>query len=90
MYGVILDGQWEVTHLEAPSRYEARTTGGGVSEWKYQLDDANGGTRLSLVVESEVPKSVFGKVKIDVLKGINTKEIDHYFENLQALFELQG
>jgi carbon monoxide dehydrogenase subunit G len=90
MYGVILEGQWEVTLIEAPSRYEARTTGAGVSTWKYRLEEASGGTQLSLAVEYEMPKSLLGQVKVELLKTINEKEIAHFFENLRSVFELQA
>lgn len=90
MYGMIVDGQWEVLVLESPARYEARTTGGAVSTWKYKLEDADGGTELSLDLEYDVPESLLGQVKVAILMKINEKEAEHFFENLRAVFELQG
>ena len=90
MYGVIVEGQWEVFVLERPSRYEARTTGGAESTWRYNLEDADGGTRLSLALEYDVPQSLLGQVRIGLLKKINEKEAEHFFENLKAVFELQA
>lgn len=90
MYGVIIEGQWKVLALESPSRYESRTTGGAVSTWNYAFEEVEGGTQLSLVVEYEVPESLLGQVKVGILKKINEKEAAHFFENLRAVFELQG
>ena len=90
MYGVIVEGKWEVLQVESPSRYEARTTGGAVSTWKYELKEVGDGTQLSLALEYEIPESLLGKVKVGLLKTINEKEAQHFFENLRAVFELQG
>lgn len=90
MYGVIVEGQWRVLTLQSPSIYESQTTGGAVSTWKYAFDEVDGGTQLSLVLEYEVPETLAGQVKIGILKKINEKEAAHFFENLRAVFELQG
>ena len=90
MYGVIFDGQWEVLVLESPTLYEARTTGGATSTWKYKLDKIKGGTRLWLTVEYEVPQTFLGKVKTDLVKTINEREAHQYLDNLKAVFDLQG
>lgn len=89
MYGVIVEGCWEVLALERPTRYEARTTGGAVSTWRYALAEVDGGTELSLDLEYDVPKSLLGQVKIGLLKAINEREAEHFFANLRAVFELQ-
>ncbi len=90
MYGVIFDGQWEVLVLESPTRYEARTTGGAASTWKYKLEEIEGGTRLWLTVEYEVPQTFLGKVKTELVKTVNESEANHFLENLKAVFDLQG
>ena len=89
MYGFVLDGKWEVLALESPSRYEARTTGGAESIWKYALEEAGDATDLSLALEYDVPESILGQVKANIVKSINEKEAKHFFENLKAVFELQ-
>lgn len=90
MYGVMLDGTWEVTEIESPSKYSANTTGGIDSKWHYDIAEKDGGSHVVLTVEYSAPDSVLGKVKFDALKKVNEKEAEHLLHNLQTILEMQG
>lgn len=90
LFEVDLEGKYTVTTLEKPERYEARTTGGGVSEWSYRLEPRNGGTHVSLVVEYETPDSVLAKARAAAVQALNQREANEYFSNLKTALELQN
>lgn len=90
LFEVDLEGKYTVTALEKPERYEARTTGGGVSEWNYRLEPRNGGTHVSLVVEYETPDSVLAKARAAAVQALNQREANEYFSNLKTALELQN
>jgi carbon monoxide dehydrogenase subunit G len=88
--GVMLEGTWTVTELKRPSTYAARTTGGGDSEWRYELTESDGGARVDLTVTYDPPKSVIQKVQVEVLEKIVQKDGETYMENLKTLLENRG
>ena len=88
--GVMLEGTWTVTELERPSKYVARTTGGGDSEWRYELTDSDGGTRVDLVVTYDPPQSVIQKIQVSALEKIVQKDGETYMQNLKTLLENRG
>lgn len=89
LYGVMFEGTWTVTALEAPTVYEARTTGGADSEWKYRLSEQDGKTNVSLTVNYETPRSLLEKFKSNIAEAMNQKEAETYMHNLKLLLELQ-
>ncbi len=89
LYGVMLEGTWTVTKLEAPRRYEARTTG-VESTWRYELTPRGAGTHMSLTVELKPPQTVLQKVQFGILRKINENVGQAYFQNLKTVLELQG
>lgn len=90
LYGVILEGSWVVTAIEPPTRYEARTTGAGNSEWKYRLTENNGRTHVALTVQYDIPESVLQKVKSAMIEAMNQREADVYVQNLKMALEMQA
>ncbi|MEJ7653044.1 MAG: SRPBCC family protein [Chloroflexia bacterium] len=89
MYGVILEGSWIVTALEAPTRYEARTTGAGDSLWKYSLTESGGQTTVALSVEYRTPQSALQRFQTAVVQTMNQREADVYMANLKMVLEMQ-
>jgi carbon monoxide dehydrogenase subunit G len=89
LLAVVLEGTWTVTTLERPTRYEARTTGGGLSEWRYLLTAADGSTRVSLTVEYETPRSLLEKARVAVVQATSQREAEEYLQNLKMALELQ-
>jgi uncharacterized protein YndB with AHSA1/START domain len=90
MYGVMLEGHWTVTDMDAPSRYDAVTDGDIESNWKYRLSEQNGSTKLEMVVTYQTPQTLAGRIKGDVLVRINEQEAEHYFKNLKTVLEMQA
>jgi len=88
--GVMLEGTWTITELDRPSTYAARTTGGGDSEWRYNLMDKDGGTQVSLTVTYDPPKSVIKSIQVGVLEKIVEKDSQTYMQNLKMLLENRG
>jgi carbon monoxide dehydrogenase subunit G len=88
MFGVMLQGEWTVTKIESPSRYAARTKGDTSSEWDYSLSPAGKGTKVSITVSYETPKSVLGKLSLAVAQQLNRKELDTYLSNLKTVLEM--
>jgi carbon monoxide dehydrogenase subunit G len=88
--GVMLEGTWTITELERPSTYVARTTGGGDSEWRYELADSDGGTQVDLVVTYDPPQSVIQKIQVTALENIVQKDGETYMQNLKTLLENRG
>src|SRR5687768_14755698 len=68
--GVVLEGKWTVTELDAPARYSAETTGAANSVWRYDLTEQAGGTHVSLSVRYAAPQSLLDKASTSVLQGI--------------------
>ena len=89
MYGVMLEGQWKVTKLNAPSQYEAKTDGDAVSHWRYDLTENGGRTHVDMNVTYTTPGTVAGKIKGEVLAKINQSEAEAYLKNLKAVLEMQ-
>ncbi|HVE13918.1 MAG TPA: SRPBCC family protein [Elusimicrobiota bacterium] len=87
MYGVVLEGSWEVTRIE-PAAYEARTSGDASSTWRYSLEEKGGGTRLSASITYEAPGSLLQKAKAAVLQALNQKELEHGLQNMKTLLEM--
>jgi carbon monoxide dehydrogenase subunit G len=88
--GVMLEGTWTITELDRPSTYAARTTGGGDSEWRYELADKDGGTQVKLTVTYDPPGSVIQSIQVGVLEKIVEKDSETYMQNLKMLLENRG
>lgn len=89
LFEVDLEGTYTITTLDEPELYEARTTGGGVSEWSYRLESRDGGTYVALTVEYENPESVLAMARAAAVQALNQREADEYFSNLKTALELQ-
>lgn len=88
MYGTILEGLWTVTEINSPDTYKAKTDGDAASAWSYKLIKKGSGTLVDIRIEYEVPKSVLSKIKVNIIKSINEKEVDHYLHNLKTVLEM--
>ncbi len=89
MYGVVLEGKWNVTNIEAPHQYEGESTGGAESKWKYKLDPIDPNTtKLTLLITYAPPQTLTEKVKTTILQKINQQSLTAYMNNLQAILEM--
>ena len=87
MFGVTLDGVWEVKEIESPKVYSARTLGSVDSEWMYELREENNVTEIKLTITYKPPQSVVEQVKIAALIQLNEVEAKNFLQNLKVLTE---
>lgn len=89
MFGVPIKGSSECIEYDKPSKYVWKSTQGAQTTWTYTFTPANGGTKISLTVEYEVPESVLGGVIHDkiMVEKLNEHEADNAFANLKAILE---
>jgi len=88
MYGVMTEGTWHVTKLEASRVYDAKTDGDIDSTWHYELTERDGKTHVLFDVTYRAPESVLGKIKAEALAKINQAEGEHYLKNLKTVLEM--
>ena len=60
---------------------------GGESPMKYVLKPTDNGTRLTYVVEYEMPWGIFGKLIQPLAKRIGEKDLDKSLEKLKSILE---
>ncbi len=87
--GVTLEGTWRVTALRPPSVYEAQTTGGANSTWRYRLTEDEGRTTVYLTVEYETPRNVLQRLTTAAVRAMNQREAEVYMQNLRMVLEMQ-
>ena len=86
MGGVEVKGKAETADYVEGKHYSFKTTTGIVSTFSYSVEPENGGTRLTMDVEYEIPQNVVAKL-LDkaVVERLNDQEGDRAVENLQAI-----
>ena len=89
MYGFIMDGQWIVDEIQAPTLYKAHTTGGTESWWTQEISGDEEKSTVTLTVEYEMPQGILAKIKAKALASINEKEGDHMLHNLKTVLEME-
>ena len=90
--GVHVDCEWKVTELEPSKRigYEAHADVGDL-EMRQSVAAEDGGTRLELEIEYEVPGGPFGEFLDRVLfERRNEEEAERSLANLKRLLEADG
>jgi len=86
MGGVEIKGKAETADYVEGKRYSFKTTNGIISTFSYTVEPENGGTRLTMDVEYEIPENVVAKL-LDkaIVERLNEQEGDRAVENLQAI-----
>jgi len=87
MVGVDLMGEAEVTNVEAPHLWELKLSGASHGTWKFMFEEADGGTKVSLDVEYEMPQGVIGKLSANAVEKINQKNTDDILQHLKTILE---
>jgi len=87
MFGVTLDGVWEVKEMDSPKIYSARTVGAIDSEWAYELQEEGEVTRITLTITYKPPQSVIEQLKLTALSAANEVEAKNFLHNLKVLTE---
>jgi uncharacterized membrane protein len=92
LFGVPIRGESECTEFERPSRYVWRSIPGSSTidtTFSYTFEPQNGGTKVSLDVEYELPQEVLGGKLTDrlVVERMNEHEADAAIKNLKVVLE---
>jgi len=89
MAGLEIQGKAETAKYEEGKQYSFKTRGGLASTFTYTVEPENGGTRLTIDVEYEVPQNVLGKIADKaVVERLNEQEGERAAENLKAILEI--
>jgi len=91
--GRTLESEWRVAELERPRHvaYEATAPGGGRLAMKQTVVPTDGGSRVELELDYELPGGFLGEV-VDraYLERRNEREVEHSLHNLKDLLEGRG
>ncbi|MGH2682107.1 MAG: SRPBCC family protein [Actinomycetota bacterium] len=92
MFGVPIRGESECIEFERPIKYVWRSIPGASTidtTFSYTFQPENGGTRVSLEVEYQVPEQVLGGKIADklVVERMNEHEADAAISNLKVVLE---
>ena len=87
MAGISLKGENVVTEFTSDQWYAHKSTGGVVSTWTYTFNPEAGGTRLSLVVEYNIPVPVLGKMAERLVLQRNEREADFAMATIKERLE---
>ena len=88
MAGVELHGDATTTEYAAGRNFSFRTGGGIGSSFRYEVEPAADGTRLTVEVEYQMPDTVLAKLVDTVaLERMNEGVADTSLRNLKAIFE---
>ncbi len=86
MGGIEVKGKAETAKYEEGKVYSFKTSSGINSTFTYSVAPEDGGTRLTMDVEYDIPKNVFAKAMDKaVIERLNNQEGDRAVENLQAI-----
>ena len=88
--GVELEGDWKVVAIDAPRlvEYEATRSEGGWLKMRQRVGPANGGSRVELEVEYELPWGALGQAVDKLLvERRNEREAAESLENLKNILE---
>jgi uncharacterized membrane protein len=88
MAGAELKGRAETAEYAEGQRYSFRTTTGITSKFTYSVESEDGGSRLTMDIEYELPQTVLAKaVDQGVVERLNEEEGTRAADNLKAILE---
>lgn len=87
MAGILLSGRAETVAYEPGKRYSFKTTSGVTSTFVYSVEPGAGGTKLTIDVKYEIPKTVAGKMQAAVVERLNEEGAHAAVENLKAILD---
>jgi uncharacterized membrane protein len=87
MVGVSLKGESEVTEHIPNQRLVHKSTGGIASTWTFTFKPEDGGTRLDVVVDYNIPVPVLGKVAERMVLQRTEREADLAMSNIKERLE---
>ena len=87
MMGISFKGYSEVVGFIPNEVYVQESTGGISSTWDFAFMPEEGGTRLTLVVEYDIPIPVLGKITERLVLRQNEREADLAMATLKDILE---
>jgi carbon monoxide dehydrogenase subunit G len=88
MAGLEIKGRAETVKYEEGKQYSFKTSGGIASTFTYSVEPEDGGTRLTIDVQYEVPQNVLAKIADKAMvERLNEQEGERAAENLKAILE---
>lgn len=87
MAGVEFTGKAETVAYESGKRYSFKTTSGIQSTFVYSAEPDAGGSKVSIDVTYEVPKTLLAKMQTAVVEKWNEAEGARAVENLKAILD---
>jgi uncharacterized membrane protein len=87
MAGVEFTGRAETVAFDAGQRYSFKTTSGIQSTFVYSVEPTGTGTKVTIDVTYEVPKTLLAKMQTSVVEKWNEAEAARAVENLKAILD---
>lgn len=87
MAGVEFSGKAETVSYSPGRKFSYRTTTGIRSTFVYSVEPADGGSRLKVAVDYEVPESLLGRVGASVVEKVNDAEGVRAMENIKVILD---
>ena len=84
---MLFKGEAIVTELVPNKKIRTQSKGGINSDWNWQLEAKNVGTKLVLNVEYTVPLPVLGKLAEKIILKKNDREVDLAMQNIKDRME---
>jgi carbon monoxide dehydrogenase subunit G len=88
LLGIDFEGTASCTQHEAGQSYAFKTEGGIESTFSYQAEATDGGTKLTIHVDFELPESILSQAGVDgLLAAAKQKETEAVVENLKTILD---
>jgi uncharacterized membrane protein len=87
MAGVEFSGRAETVGFEPGKKFSYKTTTGVESTWTYSAEPQGGGSKVTVDVSYEVPKTLLSKMQAGVVEKLNDAEGVRAVENLKAILD---
>ncbi|HEV8264140.1 MAG TPA: SRPBCC family protein [Gemmatimonadales bacterium] len=87
MAGVEFTGRAETVGYTPAKEFIYKTTTGIESTFTYRVEPSKRGSRLSVNVAYQIPKSLLGKLQASVVEKLNDAEGARALENLKAILD---
>ncbi len=87
MAGVEISGKAETVAYTPGKQFGYKTTTGIKSTFTYRVEPSKDGSRLSVDVVYEIPKTLLGKLQTSVVEKLNDAEGARAVENLKAILD---
>ena len=87
MAGVEFTGRAETVAFEAGKRYSFKTTSGIQSTFVYSCEPAANGSKVTIDVTYEIPKTLVAKMQKSAVEQLNESGAAKAVENLKAILD---